>query len=67
MVSYYENVDVTQSLTIQSENGSAKCIVQAERGSDHIFVNNCKLCTKNVYCSYESINIWNSTPAIKFF
>jgi parallel beta-helix repeat protein len=34
---YYENVDVTKSLTICSRNGYANCIVQAEWGSDHVF------------------------------
>ncbi|MGB2727659.1 MAG: NosD domain-containing protein [Halobacteriota archaeon] len=35
---YTENVDVNvNNLTIQSENGSANCIVQAVNSSDHVF------------------------------
>ena len=34
---YYENIEVTKSLTIRSENGSANCVVQAEWGNDHVF------------------------------
>ena len=31
-----ENVDVTKSLMIMSENGSSSCIIQAVRGNDHV-------------------------------
>lgn len=34
---YNENVDVNKPLTIQSENGSANCIVRASNPKDHIF------------------------------
>jgi parallel beta-helix repeat protein len=34
---YYENVKVTKSLTIQSKNGSANCIVQATKANDNVF------------------------------
>jgi len=34
---YSENVDVNKRLTIQSENGSANCIVQATNPEDHVF------------------------------
>jgi len=34
---YTENVDVDKSLTIQSENGSANCIVHAESLYDCVF------------------------------
>ena len=35
---YTENVDVNvNNLTIQSENGSANCIIQAVNSSDHVF------------------------------
>jgi len=35
---YSENVDVNvDNLTIQSENGSANCIVQAANSNDHVF------------------------------
>ena len=34
---FYENVEVTKSLTIHSRNGSANCIVQAAKGSDNVF------------------------------
>ena len=34
---YTENVDVDKRLTIQSENGSANCIVQAADSNDHVF------------------------------
>ena len=34
---YNENVDVNKRLTIQSENGSANCIVQAADSNDHVF------------------------------
>ena len=34
---YYENVKVTKALTIQSENGSANCIVQAAKAIDNVF------------------------------
>ena len=34
---YTENVDVNKRLTIQSENGSANCIVQAADSKDHVF------------------------------
>ena len=34
---YTENVDVNKRLTIQSENGSANCIVQAANSNDHVF------------------------------
>jgi len=34
---YTENVDVYKRLTIQSENGSENCIVQAANSNDHVF------------------------------
>ncbi|RJS68306.1 hypothetical protein CW714_10335 [Methanophagales archaeon] len=34
---YTENVNVDKQLTIQSENGSANCIVQAANPNDHVF------------------------------
>ena len=34
---YNENLDITKSLTIKSENGSENCIVKAENSDDHIF------------------------------
>jgi parallel beta-helix repeat protein len=34
---YPENVDVYETVTIQSENGSAKCIVEAANSNDHVF------------------------------
>ena len=34
---YYENVDVNKSLTIQSIYGSMYCIVEAANSSDHVF------------------------------
>jgi len=34
---YNENVDVNKSLTIQSENGSANCFVNASDPYDHVF------------------------------
>jgi len=34
---YLENVDVYKTVTIQSENGSANCIVQASDPDDHVF------------------------------
>ena len=34
---YYENVKVTKSLLIRSENGSSNCIVQAAKGNDNVF------------------------------
>jgi len=34
---YPENVDVYKTVTIQSENGSAKCIVEAANSNDHVF------------------------------
>ena len=34
---YYENVEVTKSLTLRSKNGSANCIIQAERENDYVF------------------------------
>jgi parallel beta-helix repeat protein len=34
---YTENVDVNKRLTIQSENGSDNCIVQAANPNDHVF------------------------------
>jgi parallel beta-helix repeat protein len=34
---YTENVNVTRSLIIRSENGSANCIVQAANTSNHVF------------------------------
>jgi parallel beta-helix repeat protein len=34
---YLENVDVYQTLTIQSENGSENCIVEAANPNDHVF------------------------------
>ncbi|RZN30522.1 MAG: hypothetical protein EF813_12790, partial [Methanosarcinales archaeon] len=33
---HHENVDVTKSLTIRSENGSSSCIIQSARGNDHV-------------------------------
>ncbi len=33
---YYENVDVSVAVTIMSENGSSKCIIEAEK-KDHVF------------------------------
>ncbi|MCW7078558.1 MAG: right-handed parallel beta-helix repeat-containing protein [Canidatus Methanoxibalbensis ujae] len=34
---YVENIDITKSLTIKSENGSENCIVEAENSGDHVF------------------------------
>jgi parallel beta-helix repeat protein len=34
---YNENVNMNKRLTIQSENGSANCIVQAANSSNHVF------------------------------
>lgn len=34
---YEENVDVDVSVTIKSENGSARCVVRAYRSSDNVF------------------------------
>ena len=34
---YNENVDVNKGLTIQSENGTAKCVVSALNPNDHVF------------------------------
>jgi parallel beta-helix repeat protein len=34
---YTENINVNNRLTIQSENGSANCIIQAEDSHDHVF------------------------------
>ena len=34
---YIENVNVNKCLTIQSENGSENCIIQAAESDDHIF------------------------------
>ena len=34
---YNENVDVNKRLTIQSENGTANCIVSASNSNDHVF------------------------------
>jgi parallel beta-helix repeat protein len=34
---YYENINVNKTLTIQSENGSANCIVNAANPNDHVF------------------------------
>jgi parallel beta-helix repeat protein len=34
---YIENIDITKSLTIKSENGSENCIVEAENSDDHVF------------------------------
>jgi parallel beta-helix repeat protein len=33
---HHENVEVTKSLTIRSENGSSSCIIQAVRGNDYV-------------------------------
>ncbi|UYZ40512.1 MAG: right-handed parallel beta-helix repeat-containing protein [Candidatus Methanospirare jalkutatii] len=34
---YIENIDITKSLTIKSENGSENCIVEAENSGDYVF------------------------------
>ena len=34
---YVENIDINKSLTIMSENSSAKCIVRAANSNDHVF------------------------------
>jgi parallel beta-helix repeat protein len=34
---YTENINVNKPLTIQSENGSANCIIQAANSDDHVF------------------------------
>ena len=34
---YNENIDVNKGLTIQSENGTAKCVVRALNSNDHVF------------------------------
>ncbi len=34
---YNENIDVNKGLTIQSENGTAKCVVRASNPNDHVF------------------------------
>ena len=34
---YYENVDVTKSLTISSRNGPANCIIKAAKADDNVF------------------------------
>ena len=34
---YVENIDINKSLTINSENGSANCVVQAADSKDHVF------------------------------
>jgi len=34
---YHENVDVNKTLTIQSENGTANCVVTATNPDDHVF------------------------------
>ena len=34
---YTENVDVNRSVTIQSENGSANCTVQAANSKEYVF------------------------------
>ena len=34
---YIENVDITKSLTIKSENSSENCIVEAENSGDYVF------------------------------
>jgi len=34
---YNENIDVNKGLTIQSENGTAKCVVRASNSNDHVF------------------------------
>lgn len=34
---YEENVDIDKSVTIRSENGSANCIVEADKSSDDVF------------------------------
>jgi len=34
---YIENIDITKSLTIKSENGSENCIIKAENSDDHVF------------------------------
>ncbi len=33
---YHENANVTKSLTIRSENGSANCVIQAARRCEHV-------------------------------
>ncbi|RJS69681.1 hypothetical protein CW714_08315, partial [Methanophagales archaeon] len=54
---YYENVKVTKSLTIRSENGSANCIVQAKSGSDHVF---------EITADYVTISGFTATGATEY-
>jgi parallel beta-helix repeat protein len=54
---YYENVKVTKSVTIRSENGSANCIVQSV-GGDHVF---------NVTVDYVNISGFTVKRGMGFF
>lgn len=34
---FVENIDINKPLTVKSENGPAKCVVQAKSSDDHVF------------------------------
>ena len=56
---YTENVNVNKRLTIQSENGSANCIVNASDSSDHVFD------VQRDYVNVSGFTVENATGAWK--
>lgn len=54
---YSENIDINKRLTIQSENGSKNCTVQATNSADHVF---------SITADYVNISGFNITGATGF-
>ena len=54
---YIENINVNKRLTVQSENGTANCIVRAANKNDHVFV---------VSANYVTIRGFTITNATEF-
>ena len=50
---YTEDINVNKCLTIQSENGSENCIIQAAESDDHIFeLTKIGVCTRDIACMW---------------
>ena len=55
---YYENVKVTKSLTIRSENGAENCIVHPEDWNDHVLVVSANYATISGF-TVDGASVWD--------